>query len=229
MQQNQEVTTKERILRRLTAILHQNRIWLGGLVVALLAFVAIYSIAMEVQRKRIESATVLAERAQELFSTWSAEEEEESRKQMGEQLLEDLARIIEDYPRTYATQRAFFVRGSLYFRTEDWDLSAADFASVAERFPGSYLAPVALVNAGVAMEEKEAYMDAIAFYLRVLDEYPTRYPGIPAVLFDIGRLSETTGDLLNAQAYYERIVDEYPSSGWTSLARNRIIYLGIGS
>ena len=61
MQQFHEPTAKERFLRRLTDILHQNRIWLTVFVIGLLAFVVIYTIGMEVQQNRIESISVLAE------------------------------------------------------------------------------------------------------------------------------------------------------------------------
>ena len=48
-----------------------------------------------------------------------------------------------------------------------------------------------------------------------------------ATIFALGRLHESTEDTDSARSYYERLIDEYPASGWTNLARSRIITLNL--
>ena len=225
MQRSYEPTTKQVFLNRLSEFLIHNRVWLLGLLISLAAFVGIYAIVTEVRKNRIESSTILVENVQELVSEWRGEEDEEIAGELAEQMFANIETIITDYPNLYAGLRALFLRGSLYYDLEEFELAAEDFAEVAERFSKSYLAPVALVNAAVAMEEDDSPQIALRYYNQVLEEYSDVYPGIAAVLFDLGRISEGLDNVEDAMLYYNQIVDEYTSSSWTNLARNRIIHL----
>lgn len=222
-----ELTKKEKFLQGLSSALYAYRYILIGILAAITIFVITWFIVSEVQKKRLESSTVLAEIAQSKFDSWISEEDEENAQAMAEDLLSDIARIIDLYPRLYAAQRSLLIQGQYFYETEQWTQAAASFELIAERFPASYLAPSALINAAVAYEELADISSAMELYKRILDEYETRSYEIPHVLFSLGRLSEKSTEEEEALTYYNRIVDGYPGSSWTNLARDRIIYLNI--
>jgi tetratricopeptide (TPR) repeat protein len=214
-------------LHRLTSIVHSLRYILLGVLGALVVLIITWAIVIEVRSNRTESATVLAERAQERLDEWIDEEDEEKKAIIAEELQGTLLSIIDTYPRLYATQRAYHIQGSFLFRSEQWEVAANSFLALAEQFPKSYLAPISIVNAAVSYEEAEQYVRALETYRRIIDEFAEVSPEIPRVLFSLGRLSETVGTTQQALEYYTRLVDEYSTSSWTNLARDRIIYLNL--
>jgi len=50
---------------------------------------------------------------------------------------------------------------------------------------------------------------------------------VPRVLFNIGRIEETRGNIDKAVESYKKLVTDYPSDQWASLAKSRIITLDI--
>ena len=214
-------------LHRLTSIVHSLRYILLGVLGALVVLIITWAIVIEVRSNRTESATVLAERAQERLDEWIDEEDEEKKAIIAEELQGTLLSIIDTYPRLYATQRAYHIQGSFLFRSEQWEVAANSFLDLAEKFPKSYLAPISIVNAAVSYEEAEQDVRALETYRRIIDEFAEVSPEIPRVLFSLGRLSETVGTTQQALEYYTRLVDEYSTSSWTNLARDRIIYLNL--
>lgn len=227
MQHPNELTPKERFIQAVTVFLQKSRIYLLSAAAAVALFIVVYAIVTTVQTRRTESSTILVERVEDDFESWAAEEDEDARKKQGEDLLTRLDSIISDYGALYAGQRALFLRGSLYYQVAEWDSAIADFIALADRFQTSYMAPISLVNAAAAAEQKPDYEAAITYYDRVLDAYGSTSPEIPLVLFSLGRVSETAENPSAAVDYYQRLVDDYPSSGWTNLARSRIIALGL--
>ncbi|MFW6251199.1 MAG: tetratricopeptide repeat protein, partial [Alkalispirochaetaceae bacterium] len=59
----------------------------------------------------------------------------------------------------------------------------------------------------------------------LVEEYADSSAQVPRALFALGRLSESADAYEEAASYYNRILDEYGESSWTTLARNRIIFL----
>jgi tetratricopeptide (TPR) repeat protein len=225
MQQQPSGTTT--FLQRLASIVHSLRYILLGVLGALVVLIITWAIVIEVRSNRTESATVLAEHAQERLDEWIDEEDEEKKAIIAEELQGTLLSIIDTYPRLYATQRAYHIQGSFLFRSEQWEVAANSFLDLAEKFPKSYLAPISIVNAAVSYEEAEQDVRALETYRRIIDEFAEVSPEIPRVLFSLGRLSETVGTTQQALEYYTRLVDEYSTSSWTNLARDRIIYLNL--
>lgn len=227
MQKQQEQSPKERFLEVFTGILYKLRYPLIGVLLAFLLFVITYFVVSEIRQKRIERSTVLVERVEADLYTWiETEDLAEVDAKLGD-LRGRLAYILDTYPRLYASQRALFIQGRLSYQIELWDDARASFVELADRFPKSYLAPIALASASTAMERAENPKAAIILLERVVDEYSTLFPEIPAILFSLGRLNEQIEENEAAIAYYEMLLDEHPASGWTNLAQNRIIDLKI--
>lgn len=134
-----------------------------------------------------------------------------------------------DYPGLYAEMRALNTESLILADEEKWSDAAAGFTAVADSFPESYLAPVALINASAMKEEEGDNAAASALLERVLAEYKDVSADIPEVLFNLGRLSESMSETQKAMDYYDQISSDYSSSSWTNLAKSRIIALKAGS
>ncbi len=222
-----EPSGSENFLQRLSATVYTLRYVLIGVLIALVVLIITWAIFIAIRSNRIESSTVLVEIAQDKLDAWVDAEDDENKTAIANDLQKALLTVIDTYPRLYAAQRAYQIQGSLFFRTNQWDLAAQSFLDLADAFPKSYLAPISIVNAAVSYEEAEKFGLALETYRRVLDEFASVSPEIPRVLFSLGRLSESVGTKQQALEYYTRLADEYASSSWTNLARDRIIYLNL--
>jgi TolA-binding protein len=140
-------------------------------------------------------------------------------------LVKDVEALIGKYAGTFAAQRAYAVRANIAFENKDWDKAAETWIELARKAPKSYIAPIALMNAAAALEEKGDPAKSLEILESLTKGYSTAFPEMPRVLFSIGRLSEAKESFETASTNYNKIIDEYPSSSWTKLARNRIIYL----
>jgi len=215
------------ITQKLSVAIHKSRFILISTLGVLILLVAAWIIASEITEKRIESSTVLVESAEEKLDNWLNEEDQERASTLGDEIVGDLQRVIDGYPRLYAGQRARFLLGSFYFHSKEWELSSEAFLGVADKFPKSYLAPVSMINAATAYEEAGNNQQAIELCERIIAKYGDSSPEVPRVLFTLGRLHESSGRPDKALEYYNELVDKYASSGWTNLAQDRIIYLNL--
>ena len=224
MLQPKELTPKQKIMAGLSDFLNSNRTVLLVILGILLAAVIAFAVGTEIRRSVLERTTRRVELAEELLSDMLNETDEERSASMAAELMKELDDIISDHPRLYAGQRALFIRANIWYLQENYEQSFEDFIKLAESFPESYLAPLSISYAAVAMEENLRPDKAIEAYERLIAAYPNTMH-VPHSLFALGRLYEETGDGEKAKQYYNRLIDDHSSSNWTSLARNRIILL----
>jgi TolA-binding protein len=227
MSSTHEPTPKEQFLTNLSNFLQRYRLLFIIILVVVVAGILTFAIVSEVIKNRTAESTYQIEQVQQDYREWVASDEEQTKQELQESILADCDRIIKKYSKLYAAQRALFIKGSLFFKQEQWDRSIDNFTTLANTFPESYLAPIALVNSSVALEESGKVEEAIELYNTILDSYRESFPGIPQVLFSLGRLNEKIEDFEAAQAAYEELEDNFSSSNWTKLARNRIIKLTV--
>ena len=177
-----------------------------------------------VMADRIEEATIIIERIEEDFQTWKTAEQDDEWESMRLELLTRIDSVLESYSRLYPAQRGYLLKGHIAYVSEDWAAAATYYETLADTFPDSYLAPVALMNGAVAMEHAEDFAAAEAFYQRVTNSYENA-PNMPYALFSLGRVREMLEDYNGAVTAYNKLLERYPNSYWTNLGRNRIIYL----
>jgi TolA-binding protein len=215
-----------RFSERLSLFLHRGRFVFWTVFGAAAVFLVGYFVYLEVDRGRKERATILVEEAAGDLETWKAETGQEERNQLEQTLTERLDLIGRKYPRQYAAQRAAMIRAAMHVEAEKWEQAAAVYRKLADTHPRSYLAPVALFNAAVNLEEAKDEAGAIEAYGRIVAAYPGSYLA-PRALFSRGRLHEATGEIDAAKADYTELSDSHPASGWTRIAKNRILTLQI--
>jgi len=228
MAHSPESSPRQRIVSAITSILQQGRYIILGTVIAALAVVILYAIYTEVATKRAETATREVEAIQKTYENWSTETDASKKAGMEKAIVVQTDVILKKYPRTYAAQRSLLIRGDLAYANKDWKNAVSFYTRLADRFPGSYLAVVALTDGAAANEQQGDAAGAIALDKRILS-YKGLAPEIPSAIFALGRLYEEQSDKKNAQLYYNKLIDQYPDSGWTKLARDRIIALSLST
>ena len=215
-----------RVATALSGFLHRFRFVLWGVLGAGLVFIVAWFGWAEITRRQSATATVQAEKAQELYDSWIAEADTAKKEAIQKDLLGRLDSLVARPGRLYGTQRALMLRADLRFELKDWDGAAADYRELARRFPASYLAPIALFDAATCLEEKDDREGAAKLYTDIV----TRWKGTavaPRALFALGRLAEEAGTWDEARTRYEQLDAEWPSSGWTQLAKNRLVALKV--
>ncbi len=220
-----ELTTKQKFLKQFSEFLQTNKTVAIIFLSAVIAFIIIFAVISEINKSIEEKSTGMAELIQEDFDSWTKEGDEEMKSSLESSILEQVEAVLEKYPKTYGGQRVLFIRGNLYFNKEEWDSAHDDYLLLAERFPKSYLAVVALINGAVSMEESGRPEKALEIYHSILTTYREETPEIPRVLFAAGRIQELLGEEDSALDTYNDLLDNFSSSSWTNLVRNRIIYL----
>jgi TolA-binding protein len=210
----------------LSGFIHRYRFVLWGVLGAGLVFLLAWFGWAEITRRQSATATVQAEKAQELYDSWVAETDTAKKEAIQNDLLGRLDALAARSGRLYGSQRALMLRGDLHFELKAWDEAAADYRELARRFPASYLAPIALFNAATCLEEQNDRDEAAKVYTDIV----TRWKGTaeaPRALFALGRLAEEAGTWDEARTRYEQLDAEWPSSGWTQLAKNRLVALKV--
>lgn len=224
MAQSSDTPLRHRIASALSTGLQRARTPLIIVLAVGVAFIIGYTIWSEVSSKRIQKATALAEKVQTEFSNWQSESNAKKKAEIEKQMTTNIDTILKVYPGTYAAQRALFIQADLAYHKKEWKKAESSYEQLANKFPQSYLAAISLANAAAAAENNGDPKKAIELDKRILT-YKGLAPEVPGTIFELGRLYEGQGDLKEAQTYYKKLVDSYPSSGWTNLARDRIIYL----
>ena len=220
-------STKTDIVELISAFASRYRVLLLALAISFIVFIAAWVLWMEREREVLERSSLRVERLQQLYQEWNRQTDGDYRESIGTEILQNAEKIISDYPRRYAAQRALYTRAQYQFQLSEWELAKNDWIQVYEKWPASYLAPLSMFNSAVAEEEMKNY-DAALSTLRQLIENWKDAIIIPRALFSLGRIEEKQNNLSEAGIIYDRLIKEYEDSSWALLARNRIIALEIG-
>lgn len=195
-----------------------------GVLLLVLAGLGVWSI---LHKDRVNDSAALAEQIEADFSAWLNTEDGDKKEQRKKELLEQIDMAQSDYSGLYAEQRALLVKGHYHYSLEDYQEAAEAYTALEAAFPDSYLAPVALYNAGTCYDELGQNDKAVESWGRLVEVYRDKTPLTAQTLFSMGRISEEHGQGKEAKEYYQRIGDSYPESDWTKLAKQRIIVLTI--
>ncbi len=219
-EKTEELTVKEKLIAFLTRYTYLIVAVVGVAAVVLIS-IAVYTAVMN---SRIEKSTVMAEELVDTFEEWRSADDAD-KAVLEEEIRAGAEEILDDYPKLYAGARAGMVLGELNTAMEQWEAAEKSFIEVAETFPKSYLAPIALMSAAVSREESGDAEGALELYRKIGEEYAEGSPVAAHAVFSIGRLNESLNDREGALEAYNRVVDNFSSSNWTKPARSRIIYL----
>jgi TolA-binding protein len=215
-----------RVAAALAGFIHRFRYVLWGVFGAAIVFLVGYFGWSEIQGRQSVAATRQVEQAETIYESWLAEADAAKKSELEKDLLERLDGLVKRPGRLYGTQRALMLRADLRFELASWGEAAADYQELARRFPGSYLAPIALFNAATCLEETSDREGAVKLYTDIVTRWKETAVA-PRALFALGRLAEDAGTWDAAKSRYEQLDAEWPASGWTQLAKNRLVALKV--
>ncbi len=210
----------------LSGFIHNWRYALWAVLGLAAAFLVGYFIWSEVSKKLASDSIMAMEKVEDQYDTWKSESDTAKKTALETDLLAALDGLISRYPRQYGGQRGLFMRADVYVSGKLWDKAAQDYKDLAARFPGSYMAPMSLFNAGACLEETGDTDGALALYLQIGKDYRD-FALAPRAIFNAGRLQEKKSAFEDAKASYAGLEADFPDSEWTKLAKNRIIALRV--
>ena len=207
-----------------SAIVERYRLPLLVVAGVVVASLAVWLIWAERERSVEESSALRAEQLQDRFEAWNGAPEGTRKTNLGNDLVAEAELLLKQFPSRYAAQRALYVRAEYRFATEQWQDAAGDWQELAERWPDSYLAPLSIFNAAVAMEEAGDAEAAHEHLERLVADWEDNLL-VPRALFSIGRIAEQRADYEAAREAYARVTDDHGGSSWATAVRNRLIAL----
>jgi len=224
-QSTEKVPFRTKLRVEVGNFLQKYRPILLGLVI--FAVVIIGGLAIWTQ---VDSGTKVAfaaqiEKSQTDYATWQAESDVSKKVALAKTLETDLQEIQKNAPVGYGYSKAWFLMGNYLAFQKKWPEASKAFHTVYENDSGSYLAPIALVNSGVSLEESGDDAGALVAYADFEKSFSTDSVLAPQVFFTQGRILEKLGKVADAIAAYKKLLSKYPESGWTKLGRDRILLL----
>lgn len=107
----------------------------------------------------------------------------------------------------------------------NYDLAVAGFREFLKNYPSSSLADNAQYWIGEAFYAREKHAEALAEFLKVVEEYPNQ-DKVPAAMYKAGLCHQKLGDRAKAAETWRQLASKYSRSNEASLARERLKELG---
>ena len=205
--------------------LQRHRTLLLWLVIAAVVVVGGLALWTQVDAATKTSFAAQIEKSQTDYTAWQSESDAIKKEALAKVFESDLAEIQKSAPQGYGLSKAWFLQGSYFASQKQWREASKAFRTVFEKDAGSYLAPIALLNSGVSLEEAGDLEAASTAYADFEKHFATDVVLAPQVFFTQGRIFEAQGKTNEAVAAYKKLLAKFPESGWTKLGRDRILVL----
>lgn len=206
-------------------LLQKYRGALVAAVAAVLVVVAGLTVWTQVDAATKSTFAAKIDKSQTDYGTWLFETDDAKRAEAAKALEADLTDIEKTAPKGYGLAKAWFLHGNYYATQKKWTEAADAFHKVYETDASLYLAPIALVNAGVAREQAGDAEAALKVYSEFEAHFAADSVLAPQVFFTQGRLLESQSKTDEAVAAYKKLLQKFPEAGWTKLGRDRILLL----
>jgi tetratricopeptide (TPR) repeat protein len=226
MSQNTEaVPFRTKLKVSISNFLQKYRTLLVILVVAVVAVVAVLAIWTQFDASNKVTFGAKIEKSESDFALWQTEADASKKAELAKTLEAELAEIQKSAPNGYGLSKAWFVQGNYEVVLKNWSEASKAYRTVYDKDKSSYLAPIALVNAAVALEEAGDAAGALAVYADFEKDFSGDALLAPQVFFTEGRLLEGQQKTDEAVKAYKKLLEKFPEAGWTKLGRDRILLL----
>ena len=192
--------------------------------VALLALIGV-TVATIASDSALKASTASMEKLDADYAAYEAEQDQVKKADLEKALLASADAVAGKWKGHFAAQRALAYKAKIAEAEKNWAEAEKNWLSIADTYPDSYLAPVAISASARAAEEQNASDRALADYKKLVGKYDGKTVGIPHAYFSIGRLSEGAKDYTAAMTAYQKVASTWPDSDWAKLATDRIIFL----
>ncbi|MBR6216034.1 MAG: tetratricopeptide repeat protein [Spirochaetaceae bacterium] len=197
-------------------------VFLGIFVVGLIAIIA-YGVISSSNEKAVKAGLAEIDAVTTEYAELKIAETTDSAKE--DALLARVQAIADKNTPTVVKIRAQMVIAEIQFDRKNYEAARTAWLAAAEADKKSYTYGLCNYQCGICSEELGDLDNAVA-YLKTAAE-SEGFAVVPRVLFNIGRIEETRGNIDKAVESYKKLVTDYPSDQWASLAKSRIITLDI--
>ncbi len=197
-------------------------VFLGIFVVGLIAIIA-YGVISSSNEKAVKAGLAEIDALTTEYAELKIAETTDSAKE--DALLARAQAIADKNTPTVVKIRAQMIIAEIQFDRKNYEAARTAWLAAAEADKKSYTYGLCNYQCGICSEELGDLDNAVA-YLKTAAE-SEGFAVVPRVLFNIGRIEETRGNIDKAVESYKKLVADYPSDQWASLAKSRIITLDI--
>jgi predicted negative regulator of RcsB-dependent stress response len=208
---------------RINDFMHSNRKVFLFLFSAILVGVVGLGVYSAVSSNLVVKSTIALDGLEASYKEFSALEVAEKASKSAT-LIAEADTLTSKYGKRYAAVRASLIKAEVFAAINDFQASEKALTSLADTYPKSHLAPVALANAAAIAEDRGDTDLALTYLTRIESSYPVA-PGLGRVTLSIGRIYETTKLHDKAFETYTRLIATGVESDWTKIAHDRIILL----
>jgi len=140
-------------------------------------------------------------------------------------LTAELKTFVDDTWFGFAHTMGYYLLGNMYYVQKEYGEAGACLVRYADKQPKSSLAPLALLKAGIALEEAGDLKGSVEIYRRLADRYSESIVA-DQIFFNQGRIYRKMNDIVNARASYNRVISSFPESVYAQMAKKRLFMLG---
>lgn len=119
--------------------------------------------------------------------------------------------------------RANMLLADAAFQSADYDAASGYYLAAAAADRNAYTFAVNMYNAGVCAEELGNTEDAVNYYDTAANT--EGFLLASHAIFNVARISESSGDYDKAAEYYQKAVESYNGDSWANLSQSRLIAL----
>lgn len=216
------VTATEQVEFKLNSFLTRNRAVLIIIGCVIVLALIIMLVANSIHSRQLTRRFDELDQAQTRYSELVAMDESSDEYKTGMDALKQTLQGL-DKGKDYPALKARYLLAGISFEEKDYDDAESKYLSIYEQAKDTYLAPLALINAAVAAEEKGDDDAALGYYSQVWDEYGEDAPESPKALFNQARLQGKKGENDLAKATFQQLIDQFPTSEYGRLAQTAIL------
>jgi TolA-binding protein len=220
-----EKAVKVGIREHVTEFIQRFRIALLAILALIVVGIIVAVVYEELHKSSIAAVTEMVEKVDAAHDALLAAKTDAEKTALFQDFEAAVKQAGESFKGSYAEQRALFLKGTYFYNDKKYAESEAFFLSASQVMPASYLAPIALINAAFAAEDKGDSAKSIEYLNKLAKDYEKTSAQVPRALFNLGRIHEASENWKEATAAYQKILDAFSGSNWTKFARDRIIYL----
>ena len=227
MANTKETVTPGKLEAKFNAFLGANKRLLIIIAATLVVAVVALWIGLSIAERNADASQLKIDNLQASYQTWSFIEDKSSSEALAEKesLLAGLRELSGKRGSSYPALKATYLLGLVAYEDGSFSEALQSFLNVSERGKDTYLASLALYNAGVASEQLGDSAKALEYYQSVYDRFGADAPESPKALFGVARLHEANNNIELARAVFQQLADEFAASEYAKLARSRLVVL----
>lgn len=212
--------------RALQWVYAQRRLLISGLVVIILAALAVIGWRMYVNDLEEKASSLFIEAKKSLKTTTEPGQQgdQDSKPEDLKDTINKFVKITEDYPSTKAAILALFFIGETQYRLKQYEAARKSFMKYLDKVGAkSEMAIYALEGVGMTYEAEDRLEEAKSYFRRLVDPPYNQEPD--RGLYHLARVQEKNGKAEEARESYQKILIQHPNTIFMQEIQQRLTRL----